>query len=531
MEHPVTDLADLPYDIFLSIVAYLSPSETLLCRRVSRAWSVAFRGDHVSWSFMRWHFPRTREMKRAAQAQSPAAWSHAWHNVISRHHRLANAEAKMIEKISLAPIGKQDHWFREVEPWDRRLEFGDGTNNTPISVAIFQYGNPDWCLDDGLLIYREGGSNSYIAYDLEMGRRFPVPFRVADKTIRRLRLAQNILIFEWCKRTPSPLVNNRHVFSSHFVTVFDVPRPAEPASCSNSTRPWEIRLRFEWEIHSEIGRHDRFFSAHTATHYALYLWQQGGLCRPDDDLSEQLTIWDITDATSEGHSHGRGYSQHLDVVPRRPKAIKKFTSPDLEFLHIRQGQTPKLRDIFLDELNLYVHEEDHHWLRGRHVSQNARPRLHDVCSTGIPLTGVGPRWFDKCSADGDDERSFCPRAGSARRVGGRKRAPGHVIKATWLGWAPCWRHEDLPNTTLSEVVDADAGVRIAARQCFDANALTSFVRPAGYPESATGAEGEEDEAYFEDDLWRQLLGKGVIAGDERWVVGEDGRGAITVVRF
>jgi hypothetical protein len=32
-------------------------------------------------------------------------------------------------------------------------------------------------------------------------------------------------------------------------------------------------------------------------------------------------------------------------------------------------------------------------------------------------------------------------------------------------------------------------------------------------------------------MWKQLLGKGKIAGDERWVVGEDTEGRITIVRF
>ncbi len=39
------------------------------------------------------------------------------------------------------------------------------------------------------------------------------------------------------------------------------------------------------------------------------------------------------------------------------------------------------------------------------------------------------------------------------------------------------------------------------------------------------------EAQFPDELWSELLAKGQIAGDERWVVGEDASQSLTVVRF
>jgi hypothetical protein len=42
---------------------------------------------------------------------------------------------------------------------------------------------------------------------------------------------------------------------------------------------------------------------------------------------------------------------------------------------------------------------------------------------------------------------------------------------------------------------------------------------------------EGDEVQFEDDWWCQLLGKGYISGDERWIVGEDQAGDITVALF
>ena len=40
-----------------------------------------------------------------------------------------------------------------------------------------------------------------------------------------------------------------------------------------------------------------------------------------------------------------------------------------------------------------------------------------------------------------------------------------------------------------------------------------------------------EEVQFADDMWSELVHKGHIAGDERWVLGEDEAGRITIVRF
>ena len=63
-------------------------------------------------------------------------------------------------------------------------------------------------------------------------------------------------------------------------------------------------------------------------------------------------------------------------------------------------------------------------------------------------------------------------------------------------------------------------------------AVSSFVRPKiSLIVTESDEAGEAHEARFPDEMWKQLLGKGKIAGDERWVVGEDVDGSITIVRF
>ena len=39
------------------------------------------------------------------------------------------------------------------------------------------------------------------------------------------------------------------------------------------------------------------------------------------------------------------------------------------------------------------------------------------------------------------------------------------------------------------------------------------------------------EISLKDDLWQQLLGKGKICGDERWLIGENAHNEIIVLHF
>ncbi|KAI0542875.1 hypothetical protein GGR58DRAFT_449908 [Xylaria digitata] len=518
-ESTVSDITDLPHDVFLLILSHLSPTESVLCRRVSRSWNSVFASDDVSWNLMRWHFPRAREMRNAVGAPDHPAWAHIFPKVVRRYLHLRSAKPRLIEKIEQA---RQDDSFQEVEPWSRWLRWND-------SVAIFQDRDPSWCLEDGLLIYQENVSGGYVAYDLETRRHFSVPFDGADKIVRRLRLAHSILVIEWCEREPRELFNRKDI-RRHFATAFDVRRSTE----SGSTGPldsWGIRFRSEWKMHHldlPVTRHTRFFSTHTATHYALYLWQHDGSPENEADPEEQLTIWNIEGASPYRPSKDPSGTHKPDPTQPQPRVIKKFMEGALDFFGIRQRDTPALREILLDEENIYVHEEEHRWLAGEHSSP-IPPRNHYVRSTGIPLSGAGPRWFDDCCADGDIRMSFCPRAGPVAHFsdGNRSGIPTR-FDGTWVGWAPCWRHEEFPYLTLSDVVDSGAGVRIVARQCFVMEALSSFV----LPKISLKAEPDETpEVRFADDLWRQLLGKAKIKGDERWVVGEDWNGSITVVRF
>ncbi|KAI1499641.1 hypothetical protein F5X99DRAFT_389042 [Biscogniauxia marginata] len=526
------DLTELPSDIFLLIISCLSSRDSVVCRGVSRAWRAAFASKDASWNLMRWHFPRAREIRNASQAPDLPDWSRILLKVARRYFHLRAAKPRLVEKIDVVQEARQKGLHRGVEPWNRWLRWNDNT-------AVFQYRDPTWCLDDGLLIYQENVSGCYVAYDLETRHRFSVPFEGQDKTVRRLRLACGVLVIEWCEREPYHQLNDRETVHRHFATAFDVQRRPSAAS-HESSAPWDIKFRSEWKIHFlglPLNRHDRFFSAHTATHYALYLWQPDRSIWGEEDPLEQLTVWDISAPSRYRPSTDpTGLRKPADTgtgAGQGPAVVSRFSWRDLDFLGLRQRHTPSLREIRLDGANVYVHEEEHRWLAGQHSSLSP-PRHHHVRCTGIPFAGVGPRWFDECCADGDVHMSFCPRSGSVARIGGG----GGGFDGAWPGWAPCWRHEEFPYLTVGEVVDARAGVRIVARQCFMMEALSAFVLPKISFEAAGCSEGggeDEDEevpeARFADDMWPQLMGKGRIAGDERWVIGEDDGGRVTIVRF
>ncbi|KAI1807643.1 hypothetical protein F4811DRAFT_505436 [Daldinia bambusicola] len=653
------DLTDLPFDLFILITRYLSPQDLILCRRVSRAWKAAFTDGAASYHFMARHFPRAREMRLSssvtnstttattttttspmgatgpttsrstASNEPPPDWSEVFARVARRYFFLRAARPRHVEKIDVARDadavdydchdGRREFKarfgcrFRPVPPWKRWLRWNE-------HVATFVHEDTAWTVDDGVLVYREpvearskgggggNGSNPWVAYDLETGGRTPVPFEREGIVVRRVRLAHGVLVFEWRDAdgvTLDYLARPTVVGHRHYATAFDVVRRRRrqvPESESETTRyrdELDIRFRCEWEMFPQavpLSPLDRLFSAHTATHFAAYLWQ------PDTppmvrDAFEYIVVWDISQPSSSSSSSSFSSSTaaaaaagtSISTNTTEPKIVHTFTVPDLEFLGVRQGPfSASLREIRLDEANVYVHEEEHRWLDGPQASAWP-PRHHVVRSTGIPFSGVGPRWFDECCADGDVHMSFCPRAGSlarvlgtnnsSRRNNGNNRNNGNgsgigndgnnnarqsLSALLWPGWAPCWRHEDFPYLTVSDALDAAAGVRFVARQCFIMEALSSFVVPRisvqeeeeeGGREIMPGEKGSEEDEYkdgdgdsdyyeedddkgvlvaearFVDEMWGELMGGGKIAGDERWAVGQDGEGRITVLRF
>ena len=172
-----------------------------------------------------------------------------------------------------------------------------------------------------------------------------------------------------------------------------------------------------------LNSRDRFFSSHSPSHYALYLWQPNRSAWGEDDPIESLAIWNISSPSQYRPSKDPTGKAQPSIDSGGPKVIKRLSFTDLDFYQVRQRSTPVLRGLELDENHVYFIEEDHRWLVGQEASHYL-PRLHKVKTIGIPFA-VGPRWEDECGADGDVNLSFCERIADSR----------------YPSIAPCWRHE------------------------------------------------------------------------------------------
>lgn len=398
-------------------------------------------------------------------------WTTTLTTVASRYHHLRTATPRSVDKIRIGTAAG-DVGFLGVGTWDRYLRLDD-------KEAPFHYADPSWCYsqDDGVLVYHvhpEDVTDDVRAYyypwrllDLETRTTFEIPFPHDDneRIVRRVRINDGVLVFEWCDRLAYHQLNDREECHRHFVTALDIAR-------GPSSSGWTMTERAEWKLHFlgfPLNQLDRFFSAHTATYYAVYVWQPNRSPWGEDDPIESVILWDISSSP--------------------PRIIRRMTWSTLAFYGVRQRSTPKLRHLALDEHNLYFVEEEHRWAQGGHSSLSP-PRGHLVRCTGIPVIPPppmavnepgdeeeeaivqGPHWFDQCGADGDANLSFCTRLSVPPTNSSEITSPGiwnhhhytieephkavltqereaaaRVATTRWPGWAPCWRHEEFPYLT------------------------------------------------------------------------------------
>ncbi|KAG8421153.1 hypothetical protein J3458_003057 [Metarhizium acridum] len=542
------NLALLPYTVFFEIVSHLSAVEALTSRRISRDVHSALVRPDLSISLILLHFPRSLEGRtlrghlRAGRhgALEDEDWAGVFATLARRYHHLGHATPWRVDKVRVARSPR----LRGVTPWNRFLRLDDKT-------AAFDYWDPVWAFAprQGVLVYpaAAGAAVVYRARDLASGDEAEVPFDTGGKVVRRVRLSHGILVVEWCEEQGHDELDGAEAAHRHFATAFDV------AARGRGRR--QVSFRSEWTTH-HLGlppsHQDRFFSTHNATHYVVYIWQPTRSPWGEYAPLERLVAWDISQPSP--------YRPSLDPTGRPapcsssspgPRIIRRIADDDLSSWGVRQADTPRLRGLALDRNtwdadarsptgHVFFVEEEHRWCAGPHSSATP-PRQHHLRTTGIPLVGDGPRWVDDCGGRGsfaEHAMEFCPRGCRASCADEVDEADEDDI-STWPGRTPCWRHDDFPYLTVSEAHDVLAGVRITARHCFMMETLSVHVRPQlcveGVARYRSGDRGhaapDDDEVRLDDGLWAQLMGKGCIVGDERWVVGEDEAGDVTVLMF
>ncbi|KAB5536386.1 hypothetical protein GE09DRAFT_325808 [Coniochaeta sp. 2T2.1] len=359
-------------------------------------------------------------------------------------------------------------FWMNVPVWPRNFAFREHSHESDFPEPMWWYSQ-----EDGLLVYPaawpldSGGSPSvkwtemernpapkdngsfrqsfdpptarcedffYRLFDLETGEHIRIPFNVRGKIIRRVRLAQGVLVFEWVQATTDGAAidgeeikktrgykawakhHKRTWFeylarNAHMVTVFNVVRtPLSNDTQSPRSRAWtwDITLRHEWKLPSwgtgppregqEIYNRDdddddgpleygpicdyrpRFFSAHTATHYALFI-----LTKTREDFGRwhrQLFVWDIATAKQDG-SRGSNTKK-----PKRsgPTFVRRLDEEDVRYyqdVFLETEDYPSFRNIGIDEHNVYLVHDDHHWAPFDYYQSNTTG--HALRSHGIPV--------------------------------------------------------------------------------------------------------------------------------------------------
>ncbi|KAI9811375.1 MAG: hypothetical protein M1827_005535 [Pycnora praestabilis] len=498
------ELPDLPNDVFLLVTRYLSTRDIVLCRMPSRKWYNAFTNERFIEQILKRHFPLAKETRQLQTGSIGALywhgdkrdaidWRRVFDKVAARYHALQGGAPRSVEKLKtkVSTEFQKAHLF-PVANWERHYEFSRNGSD-------FYYSEFCWTYEDGLLIYPHGCLQKYILREMETGATFDIPFDLQDRIVRRIRLHDKLLVIEWAELKPYHMLNETEVVHRHFVTTYDIIRSLGPLSFNDGSI--QIIYRNELKLHFlgfPLNRKERFFTVHNSTHFAVYIWQFNRSAWGEDEPIESLAVWNISDSST--------YRPSLDPSGRAkptdhsgPKIVKRLNFKELEFFGVRQGPTPVLTRLELDDDHgdtLYLVEENDILLRGVEVGHNG-PRMWKVRVVGIPL-GDGPFWQDACHDPG---------------CGG--------IQSSWEGArkAPCFRYANMPFTLTASVHDPHANLVFSLLHHFTSIRPTLEISGLGWTSEIGG------------ELTEQVGKRGKIFADERWVIGENDQQQIVVLHF
>ncbi|MCJ1481013.1 hypothetical protein MMC06_001169 [Schaereria dolodes] len=385
-------------DLLLCISFYFSPSDVICCRRVSKSWQECFTNPYFLRTVLIRNFPEAREVRAlgsiglikfplATGSSRSFSWVRTFDNVAARYQALYDGRPRSVSKIR---IGEGD--YCPVRPWDRRFR----------SYVTLNEPELNWTYDCGLLVYLDPETNCYVLVGIESkaSSSVTIPFDMTrhSRSVRRIRLIDGILIFEWSEKDPLPSLGYRNPILRHSVTAFDIAqqRPSQAPD-------WSVSLRGEWNLHP-LGlnpEHDRFFSTHNATHYVVYTWtRRPAATMTTANIKESIEIWNFQQSP--------------------PKLIKRFKESDLDYYDIRQRSTPLFWKIEIDERMIYVVEDGCRELIGSDVGTGLLPTTYYERVVGIPIIGYGPSWEDNGGPGASTMaiKSLGPRRATCRRYEG-----------------------------------------------------------------------------------------------------------------
>ncbi|KAJ5143604.1 uncharacterized protein N7515_002391 [Penicillium bovifimosum] len=400
-------LADLPRDLFWMVLEYLEPDEIVRCRRVCRDWNEAFSNPVVLLSLLKIQFPWTKEAEDLASdtsAQDRSQGRRLYDQVASRYSHLERGRPRSIQKLPLCEdfSSSGDREWYQVQPWETHGSHVRRLVDRLFSEAL-------WTFEEGLLVYPSAEHQCLVLRDLETDRQFMVPFLIRGKVIRRVRLQRRLLVIEWAEPNAFHWLNDSDGVHRHFASSFEVTK--------SETEGWNIAPRNEWKIMflgHPLSERDRFFSAHSNTHYVIYMWQPNrSLYTSDEDAPiESLFVWDISRPSSYRPSLDPTGRLKGDSPDDSPSIVARFGFRDLEFFGIRQRGCPLIQrlEITDDSQAVEITENVCIWAEDQPPDPFGPPdpfAFPQSVTISIPLAGNGPAWRRPCEGALPPYRGNC----------------------------------------------------------------------------------------------------------------------------
>lgn len=600
-------LTNLPYHLLEAVVTYLPPQDVIRFRRISRDTYQTLTQDALCIKLLNDSFPHCKEanilrdlVEKNCRAEMEATdWKTVLDTVVRRykHSFPKNFELDLrphsLEKIPQSPPTPR---IRGVTPFEQWFVSPDTHVDGDVpETAPWRSEEPTWTYspERGLLVYPFPGKGGPIlkALDLQTGKKVRVPFQIEGKIVRRIRLAHDILIVEWCFDQPSSPTNFFEPMFKHSVTAFDVilssPGNGQlPLKQGHDHPTWRITFRAEWQLSEPklpLGLQDRFFSVHNKTHYAVWIWrwrEVPGRAEHGEQSQQALFIWEL-DQPANRRTTARRVVQ--SATASGAHLLQVLRGASLCHLGLHQHGNPSIFSLHIDANTwdthsqsacgqVFAHTEIHGHAIGRH-GPPIRGNFHHLWSIGIPILGHGPSWNDECldapvideevrwemgDPMADWEEHFELRA---KQITGCSIPRPDILldyhhkMRTWPGWAPCWRHANRGICIVSDVFDPDAEIRFTVSRDYFGDSLRVHKWQSENLEEVTGnhslnLDESDDELEWQDiqiqveHFWdiesgrslpcahsHVLQAKQYICGDERRLVGEDCVGNITVMTF
>ncbi|KIW20650.1 hypothetical protein PV08_01227 [Exophiala spinifera] len=518
----VTNLSE---DIFLLVLRNLTAWELVNCQRVCRSWRTAFSKEGYIRIVLQ-NYPRTREIRtlpRSAlnfntSSRDSLPWQETLLSIATRYKNLSLGTARKVIKYPMAPLEQHGDWYsvgqweyHESQPGGRLYYETAAMHLSKLGAKPYLFRPTMWSYDEGLLVYAPSQQidkgyfpETLSLLDLSTGRHSCVPFSNEGKIIRNLRLKDRTLIIEWAEKDPFHNLNAMEQVNRHFANCFDVRR-------DKSNESWEVCWRSEWKMHFlglPPNYHDRFFSTHNSTHYAVYFWQPNrSMYTGDEELPiESLSVWDIS-APSPYQPSTDPSGRFRPPDKDGPYIVSRFSFTDMDFVGIRQHASIALMSLHVDSETKSLTVRENVNVAGQGYFDPAE-RLWCTKTTMFPFEGEGPRLYREWDGNLPPYRGHCSMESADVEESERWFVP------------------------IMDVVDSDAGVRASlVETCFSGQSIENKLVVRFKVTGTVRPEEAGDWVTLEDKLTSEVSAMGRIAGDERWLIGQNERMEIVVLKF